>query len=109
MRTIDWALSGAFSFSTLLAMVDCDHLKGSLCMIWKIILAILIGLGAILVIGTSAKNDPEWMEKERAKTAIELCREDERKHAGNSAALSIVVPTCEKFEADFKAKYGRNP
>ncbi|WP_162886427.1 hypothetical protein, partial [Pseudomonas syringae] len=78
----DWAPSGAFSFSALFGMVDCDHLKGGLCMIWKIVLAILIGLGALLVIGTSAKNDPEWMEKERAKTAIELCREDERKHAG---------------------------
>ncbi|GAB0059083.1 hypothetical protein IBA8401_01070 [Pseudomonas syringae] len=78
-------------------------------MIWKIILGLLLALAAMLIWGSIAGNDPERIEKDRAKTAIELCREDERKYAGNSAALSIVVPTCEKFEADFRAKYGRNP
>ncbi|MEE4341480.1 hypothetical protein V2J66_07625 [Pseudomonas alliivorans] len=78
-------------------------------MIWKIILGLLLALGAVFIWGAIAKNDPEWMEKERAKTAIELCREDQKKYAGDATSLSIIIPTCEKFEAEFKAKYGRTP
>lgn len=78
-------------------------------MIWKIILGLLVAVAALIIWGSMAKNDPEWMEKERAKTAIELCREDQKKYVGDASSLAIIIPTCEKFEAEFKAKYGSNP
>lgn len=78
-------------------------------MIWKIILGLLLALAAMLIWGAIAKNNPEWEDQKRARNAIELCREAQKKASGDAAALSIIVPSCEKFEADFRAKYGKNP
>lgn len=78
-------------------------------MIWKVLLAVLVLFFGALLWGQHLKNDPEWMEKQRAKTAIELCREDEQKYAGNASALAIASPVCRKFEKDYQEKYGSRP
>lgn len=78
-------------------------------MIWKVILGLLLVLAAMLIWGTIVKNDPEMMEKSRAKTAIELCREEQSKQASNPAQVEIIAAVCKKFESEYRSKYGSNP
>ncbi|MGG5223534.1 hypothetical protein [Pseudomonas syringae pv. coryli] len=78
-------------------------------MIWKVILGLLLVLAAMLIWGTIVKNDPEMMEKKRAKTAIELCREEQSKQASNPAQVEIIAAVCKKFESEYRSKYGSNP
>ncbi len=78
-------------------------------MIWKIILGLLLALAAMLIWGTIIKNDPEMMEKRRAKTAIELCREEQAKQSSNPGQVEAIAAVCKKFESDYRSKYGSNP
>lgn len=78
-------------------------------MAWKIIIGLVAALAAFLLFGAVVGNTPEGKEKQRARDVIELCRSDEKAWVGGAGAKSIITNTCQKFEDEFRAKYGRNP
>lgn len=78
-------------------------------MAWKIVLGLLAAIAAFLTFGAFVGNTPEGKERQKARDVIELCRSDEKNFKGGSSAKSIITSTCEKFENEFRAKFGLNP
>lgn len=67
--------------------------------------AIVIFLGFGAIVG----NTPEAKEKSRARSAINLCRKEEREYTGPVGSKKIITGACEKLENDFRTRFGLEP
>ncbi len=52
---------------------------------------------------------PEDAAKSRARAAIGLCWEDQKRKSLDPATARFVASTCEQMERDFKSRYGVSP
>ncbi|EML7991542.1 hypothetical protein WAA24_004328 [Stenotrophomonas maltophilia] len=70
------------------------------------------GLGILvfmIVLGSIIGSTPEGKERQRERDAIELCWKDYERKSFDPGTKLFIATACEKMEADFRAKHGRNP
>ncbi len=48
-------------------------------------------------------------EKSKARYVIDRCWEDQRMKSNSAGQAQGIASMCERFESDFKGKYGHNP
>lgn len=66
-------------------------------------------VAAFLIFGATVGNTPEAKARMASKDAISLCWKEQERKSLTPGAQRFVAGTCEKMEADYRAKWGRNP
>jgi len=70
-----------------------------------VIAAVVVFLG----IGMCSNETPEGKERTRAKSAIDLCWEEQKRKSLGPGEQRFIAGACEHMERNFEAKYGRKP
>lgn len=52
---------------------------------------------------------PEEIDRRNERAGIEACWEDQQRKSLPPAQARFIASVCEKMEADFRKKHGRNP
>lgn len=66
-------------------------------------------VAAFLIFGATVGNTPEAKARMASKDAISLCWKEQERKSLTPGAQRFVAGACEKMEADYRAKWGRNP
>lgn len=70
----------------------------------------IVGLGAaFLLFGFFVGNTPEGQQRSRDRDAIDLCWKDQQRKSLDSGSQRFIAGACERMEADFRTRTGRNP
>lgn len=75
----------------------------------KILLWLGGGVVAFLIFGASVGNSPEAKARMAAKDAIDLCWKEQARKSLTPGGQRFIAGACEKMEADYRTKFGRNP
>ncbi len=75
----------------------------------KVFLVLAALVAAFLIYGATVANTPEAKARMAAQDAISLCWKEQERKSLTPGAQRFVAGACEKMEADYRAKYGRNP
>lgn len=67
----------------------------------------LAGIAVLFVL--SAGNSPQANEKAKARRAIDLCWEDQRRKSLSAGTQQFIAGACEQMESRFVQKYGHRP
>lgn len=67
------------------------------------------GFVILMIVGSCAGGSPEGQARASARDAIELCWTEQSKKSLDPGAARFVAGACEKMEADYRTKWGRNP
>lgn len=67
------------------------------------------GALVLLALAGCGPADPATQEKRRARDAIALCWDDQKKKSLTPDAARFLAGACERMEADFRQKYNASP
>lgn len=73
----------------------------------------VIILGALIVaflgFGAILGNTPEGRARQAERDKIDVCWDTQQRKSMDYAQQRILAGACEKMEADFRNRFGRNP
>lgn len=70
----------------------------------------VVGLVVVfLVFGATMNSTPEGQAKMKARSAIDMCHQQESSYTGSAGAKNIISGACRKLEADFQRQFGYAP
>lgn len=75
--------------------------------IWKWLLGVPVGAFVLVMIIGSCAGDPG--PKQQARSAIDLCWQDQKRKSLDPGTARFVASTCERMEAEFRNKFGVSP
>lgn len=75
----------------------------------KVLLWLGGGVVAFLIFGAAVGNSPEAKARMAAQDAISLCWKEQERKSLTPGTQRFIAGACEKMEADYRVKYGRNP
>lgn len=66
-------------------------------------------VAGFLGIGFVASSSPEGQARSHERSAIELCWDGQKRKSLSPEEARFIAGACEKMEADYRAKWNRDP
>lgn len=74
---------------------------------------VLITLGSLIGVfvlwALLRTPSPEEVERSNARMGIDACWQDQQRKSLEPSQARFIASVCEKMEADYRKKHGRNP
>ena len=74
-----------------------------------VVITIAVSLAAFMTFGFYSANTPEGRARSQDRAVIERCRDDQSSASLSPGSVRSMASTCEKLEADYRAKWNREP